>query len=401
MSEQSSTDDALDSIWAGTQIFTFFNEEIQPISITAQSRVKLPDGFDLDTWIVPLRSKPELQSLSADIPLQILEVNESGISELEKIEILEREQAPELKSIIRKPANRKYELKQDFEDGLKDSNTAPPPSKNPDLSSSNKGKTRPDSRKKAHKRTPSQLKEKILTHMSGKKYRVWSHDGLHLQISWSEQAQSLIQQTKIRLETYLSLLDEKGSPIIFRIEPTETSSSIQVHEFDEKHKILIFRLKRENTDALFSKSVSAALSLPESKMTIQFHLPFDINFLLPNQPELATMTPPKFMKILQTPPLGYFSAVGTSNIVAPEAMDLDQICNSLASAINCIIVERHPEASSLYGLLCNNIPIVGLVKKRLNSKGKKVLSIEIKTGDSKVLEWVIDTLSNFAAELVP
>ena len=401
-----------ESIWSSTELFGIFANEVQPISDTAQSRVLIPDGLDLETWLCPMDPKdftlptytgfyPRIEKQASIHQFENEEnttLKDSNLNDRSALKN-ETETTHELQSIIRKPQSKKYDLKQNFEDGLR-LNEIKSTTIEPIPISEVKKEPKKTHHKKSHKRTSSELHEKLQIHISGKKYKIWSQDGIFLQISWSEQPQSFMQQTKARIDIYMSLVNSEGAPLSFTLDPARKESTMKIRQFDDKYKVLQLKLERPNIESLFSRNIQLKLGLEESTFNVEFHIPFEMNFLLPNQAELATMTPPKFMKILQNPPLGYFSAVGTSNIVAPDNLQLEQVCNLLATSINCIIVERHPAASSLYGLLCNGIPIVGLVKERQNAKGKKLLSIEIKTGDSKVLEWVNEMVSNFASELI-
>ena len=392
----------MDSIWAGTDVYDLFNDEIQPIADSAQSRVLIPEGLDLDTWICPMDPNDFMlpSNHSHNSIVQDLIVTEEVTKVDSKAVILDKGTTNELQSIINKPKNRKYDLRQNFEDGLllRHEDIGEPPKSKDKIDNAAKDAMK---KKKKHKRSGSELKEKLQIHITGKKYKIWQNDEMKLEISWPEQPQSFIEKLKVRVELFVSLSNDKGAPILFNMEPLIQDPSIRVVQLYDKYKILVLRLERPNLESLFSKHVGLNLILPEiDRIKIEFDLPMDFNFLLPNQPEMATMTPPKFMKILQNPPLGFFSAVGTSNIVLPDDMKLDQVCNLVANHINCIIVERHFAASSLFGIMSNGVMIVGLVKERQNQKGRKMVSIEIKTGDSKVLEWVIDVLTNFAADLL-
>ena len=133
---------------------------------------------------------------------------------------------------------------------------------------------------------------------------------------------------------------------------------------------------------------------------IRFELPFSINVLLPNQLAVVTMSPQKFMDLLQTPPNDSFTAVGTTFLLPPPDISVHLCIEKIALQISCVIVERLPGAVSLYTQTCTGVPIVGLLKEKRNKAGKLCLNVDIKSESSVVLNWVLETLSSLSSDWI-
>jgi hypothetical protein len=229
-----------------------------------------------------------------------------------------------------------------------------------------------------------------------KRYIVWCNADSSLECFWTEQPAEFQTLLECKLNLHF-VLYHSGKPTSFELQPIPSQG--QSHTTTDLIQTLELALSRPSLDSLFEKQLAANIKLDNTAIPVEFNLPFEINILMPTQMHLASMTPQRFIHLLQQTP-GFFVAVGTTTIMPPANMATDAVCDLIARSISCIVVERHPAGCSLYGALCNGSPIVGLCKEKRNSKGNTVLTLDIKTGDARVLEWVMEIVSKLASEFL-
>lgn len=405
--------------WTAGNLKKVFEAGIDPISSTAQQKVSSSSILDMDTWLIPFEKPffqlfdskiiavetPDADSFyqdvngnsqngmdeSVDIPIRKISIDEPL-----KIDMLPKKSFERISSVMTRPEPKSFQLNKTNldaeEDGLNISPTA-------DQESAQKAPKKKKSKKNKKEKKPNNalaLDNLTISDAGYLKYVLWQNTEYTMECFWTDQPLDLPTRLKFKLELILTVKsrsDHRYCP--FNIESSD--DAVSIHCLDIRCK-LDLKLVRSTILEPFVGKFQGIMIVNETHFEIQFVLPFSINILLPSQIKLAAMTPPKFMELLKNPPGGAFASMGTTTLLPPLSLETTNAIDKIAIQISCVVVERHPGAVSLFGFTSFGVPIAGLVKERRNKAGRVCLAIDIKTGHTTVLDWVMETLSELSSD---
>jgi hypothetical protein len=395
--------------------------ELDPVSESAQQKVPIDANLNLNDWLEPLElngfdfiekhsiydAPPKTAIEQLDLTNFYLDGNSPAkSSKLERgQETMERPSLDEpviadksidrFSSVLYRPVVKKYALKLNQDDVQ--STGAPTVDHSPVLVEPKKKKEKSekkekkDKKKKKHK---EKRRESMLDTLNFGKYTVWQNDQFFVELTLKEHPMDIFERVQLDLEFFLTVNTPSAPRSKFEV--VVDLPNVEAENCGD-HAVLHIKLERDSVTSWFFGEVQATIKFNNESYHVNFRLPFAINVLLPNHLHVATMTPQKFMETLQNP-ASPFSAVGTSTLLPPTSMSVAIAIENIASQISCIIVERHPGVVSLFGQTCNGISIFGLLKEKRNKAGRLCLAMDIKTGDTVVLEWIMETLSTLSSD---
>jgi hypothetical protein len=394
--------------------------EMNPVSDSAQSKVLEDPELDLHQWLEPLQLNGfefvstntiyeppgkasidhlDLQSfyLEGKSPTKTRKSPEATSLErlsLEEPVITTEYTQDRFSSVLHRPVVKKYALKLN-EDDVETSNASVVDHSPVKIELEQDKKNKKDKKKKKKKKTSERRRESILDTLNFGKYVVYQNEQFYIEITVKEHPINILESVCFTLPVFLTVNDQTSPRTNFEL--ISDNPALAIENLGD-HSILKIDLKRNALASWFETELQLSIACYNSIFDVSFRLPFAINVLLPNHLNVATMTPQKFMDVLQNPPHGPFSAVGSSTLLPPTMMPVSVAIENIASQISCIVVERHPGVVSLFGQTTNGISIFGLVKEKRNKAGRQCLAMDIKTSDTVVLDWIMETLSTLSSD---